>query len=122
MDPNAIQQKTQSACPKCHSLVRPTDYFCYNCGTNLKPKPLNTSIFMQLVLYVGSVVLVPFGIIWGWRYLRQPFTKSKIVGSITIIITIISTIIITIYSINLINDVQRQVNEGIEKQLRNVGY
>ena len=109
-------------CPSCHMQVRPTDYFCYNCGTNLKPKPMSISIWKQLLLYIGSVVLVPFGIIWGFRYLRQPGKKAKIVGTITIIITIISTILVTIYTINLINEVQKQVNEGIEKQLQNVGY
>ena len=77
---------------------------------------------MQIALYIGSAILVPFGIIWGYRYLRQPGTEAKMVGTISIIITIISTTIVTIYTINLINDVQRQVNEGIEKQLQNVGY
>jgi len=109
-------------CPSCHVQVRPTDYFCYNCGANLKPKPMSISIWMQIALYIGSAILVPFGIIWGYRYLRQPGTEAKMVGTISIIITIISTTIVTIYTINLINDVQRQVNEGIEKQLQNVGY
>jgi len=109
-------------CPSCHLQVRSTDYFCYNCGANLKPKPFSISIWRQLLLYIGSIVLVPFGIIWGIRYLRQPDTAAKIVGTITIIITIISTTLVTIYTINLLNDVQKQVNEGIEKQLQNVGY
>src|ERR1700690_2123516 len=60
-----------SVCPMCHIQVRLTDYFCYNCGKNLHPKPLSTSIEIQILYYVGSLVLPPMGFIWGFRYIRE---------------------------------------------------
>lgn len=105
-------------CPTCHVPVRAIDYFCYNCGANLHPKPLDTSIGKQLMLYIGSVILLPFGIVWGFRYLKQPDSKSKLVGIITIIITIVTLIYVTVYTINFINAFQ----EELHRQLQDVGY
>jgi hypothetical protein len=105
-------------CPACHIVVRSTDYFCFNCGKNLKPVPLNTSIWKQILLYVGSVILAPFGIIWGFRYLRESNAKAKIIGVLCIILTIITCILLTVYAINIIN----QAQDELHKQLQNVGY
>ena len=101
-------------CPKCHIAIRPTDYFCFNCGTNLHPKPLSTSIPTQLLIYTGSIFLAPMGLIWGWRYIRQPETKSKIVGSIAITLTIITLIIATILIKNFMNMINSQVYKQLE--------
>ncbi len=105
-------------CPQCHVPVRPIDYFCYNCGATLHPKPLPVSIEKQLMLYTGSVILLPMGIVWGFRYLRQPGTKSKIVGTVCIIISIITMTYVTLFAINFINTVQ----DELHRQLQNVGY
>lgn len=114
MEPNTPAPQ----CPSCHVAVRPTDYFCFNCGANLKPVPPSLSIGKQLMLYIGSVILAPFGIIWGWRYLRQPNSKSKIVGTIAIVLTLITLTVVTVYAINIINEAQ----DELHRQLQNVGY
>lgn len=105
-------------CPQCHIQVRTTDYFCFNCGKNLQEKPMDVSILKQIVLYIGCIILVPFGFIWGFRYLRQAGDKQKIVGIVCIVITLLATIFVTIYTINFINTVQDQISD----QLKNVGY
>jgi len=103
-----------SICPKCHVQVRVTDFFCFNCGTNLKPKPLSTTLTHQLLLYIGSVTLPPLGLIWGVRYLKEPNQESKIIGIILIVLTIISLIIGTILIINTINTVNSQVTKQLQ--------
>lgn len=102
-------------CPKCHQQVRPTDYFCYNCGTNLHAKPLSTSLTQQLVYYSGSIVLPPMGIIWGMRYLRESHIKSKVVGIVCIVLTIIELVFIVQVTVNLIHTINIQMTEGLNK-------
>lgn len=100
-------------CPVCHAAVRPTDYFCFNCGRSLKPRPPSTSIFSQALLYLGSLFLPPLGLIWGWRYLRQANPSSKIVGVVAILITIISLIVTTWLVVKTVNTVNVQVNQQL---------
>ncbi|QQG47049.1 MAG: hypothetical protein HY044_02820 [Candidatus Woesebacteria bacterium] len=104
-------------CPTCHVDVRQTDFFCYNCGKKLKSKPLSTSITTQALIYLGSFLLPPMGIIWGIKYLRQENSQSKIVGMIAILLTIISLILTIIFTINFVNSLNSQINS----QLQNFG-
>lgn len=99
-----------SICPACHIAVKPTDYYCYNCGKNLKPKPASTSWITQLSLYVGSIILPPMGIIWGIRYLREKESNAKIIGMICIILTVVVLVVAIQATINLVNYVNNQVN------------
>jgi hypothetical protein len=100
-------------CPKCHVPVKSGDYFCSNCGTNLHPAPPSISIGSQLLLYLGSLLLPPMGIIWGFRYLRQPDSKSKAVGLIAMILTIVILVITVQVTVGFINTVNEQVNQKV---------
>lgn len=111
---NELPQEMTQLCGRCHVVVRPTDYYCYNCGKDLKPKPPDTSLVTQLLLYGGSIVLPPMGIIWGIKYMRFPSSKSQMVGFICIAITIILLVIIAIVSIQFINAVNDQVNSQMQ--------
>lgn len=108
----------EEKCPKCHVAVKPTDYFCYNCGNNLKPAPPSISITGQLVLYTKSVLIPPFGILWAVKYLRHDNSKSKIVGIVAIILTLTSLIISSIMFKNFVDNVNNQVNQ----QLNSLNY
>ena len=101
-------------CPICHVEVKPSDYFCFNCGRNLKPKPPSTSLTRQISIYMESIFLPPYGLIIGFRYLRQNDRASKIVGIAAIILTILSIIIFTKLTLDLINTVNTQVNSKLE--------
>ncbi|SRR5260221_7779511 len=101
-------------CPKCHVQVKVTDFFCFNCGTNLKPKPLSTTLTHQLLLYIGSFILPPLGLIWGIRYLQEPKQTSKIIGVILIVLTIISLGIAIVLIINTVNTVNSQVTKQLQ--------
>ena len=105
-------------CPFCHVEVRSTDYFCFNCGKNLKPKPPSTSLTQQIIVYLEGFFLPPYGIIIGIRYLRQKDNTSKIIGIISIILTILSILIFIKVTRDLMNTVDTQVNN----QLQQMGY
>ena len=98
-------------CPSCHISVRPTDYFCFNCGKNLHPAPPSTAIEEQIKLYLGSIFLPPMGIIWGLRYLKQPDQKSKIAGWIMIILTVIVLWLAIKWTVDIVNGVDKQMSQ-----------
>ena len=108
----------EEKCLKCHITVRPTDYFCYNCGNNLRPVPPSISLVDQVALYLKSILIPPFGILWAIKYLKQDSVKSKIVGIVTIILTLTSLIICSILFKNIVNKVNNQVSE----QLNTLNY
>lgn len=105
-----------SLCPACHIAVRPTDYFCFNCGKNLHAAPPGTTLTDQIKLYLGSVFLAPMGIFWGLRYLREESQKSKIVGIVAIALSVVTFIIAVKFTVNTINTLNTQV----EKQLQGI--
>lgn len=108
-----------SLCPACHMAVRPTDYFCFNCGKNLHAAPPGTTPADQIKLYLGSVFLAPMGIFWGLRYLREESQKSKIMGIIAMAISVVILIVVVQYTANLVNT----LNSEVGKQLQGIeGY
>jgi hypothetical protein len=96
-------------CPSCRQPVKLTDYFCPNCGKNLHLRPLSTSASSQIALYLKTLLLPPFGFLWGYRYLRQSDSNSKLVGWIVIIITTIEIIWLTQSTISMINTFSQQI-------------
>lgn len=98
-----------SQCPKCHVDVRLSDYFCFNCGQALRTKPESVSLVKQMTVYLLSFLLPPLGIIWGIRYLRQDGSNSKIVGTVAIVLTLISLAVTLVFTINLANTVNQQI-------------
>ena len=101
-------------CPVCHQPVSENDYFCSNCGQNLKPIPLPTNIYSLFLLYIKCLLLPPMGVVWGIRYLKQKDTKSKITGLIAIIITVIILEIALKITLSLIDTVNKQVNSQLQ--------
>lgn len=105
-----------SLCPACHIAVRPTDYFCFNCGKNLHAAPPGTTSADQTKLYLGSIFLAPMGIFWGLRYLRDGRQKSKIVGIVAMALSVVTFIIAVKFTVNTVNTLNTQV----EKQLQGI--
>ena len=103
-------------CPVCHVGVKPTDYFCANCGRELHAKPKSVSLANQLAVYVGSLLLPPLGFVWGWRYLKQEGSESKRVGWVAIVLTVVSLVAATAWTIATINT----VNEQVARQMENL--
>ncbi len=102
-------------CSVCHTDVKPSDYFCFNCGNNLKPKPLSIDLMSQLVVYLKSIFLPPYGIVIGLRYLREKGDKSKLVGVIAIVLTILAIVVYTKLTLDLIANINSQVNSQMQQ-------
>ena len=100
-------------CPQCHVAVRPTDYFCYNCGKILHAKPLSTSLTTEIMYYIGSLLLPPLGYWWGIKYLLQQGAASKRIGIIIMVLTTISFIITSIFAVDYITKIQATVNSQL---------
>ncbi|HUD20258.1 MAG TPA: zinc ribbon domain-containing protein [Patescibacteria group bacterium] len=101
----------KSFCPVCHTEVRLSDYFCFNCGKNLHEKPPSVTPESQAMLYLGSIFLPPMGVIWGWRYLKRDDQKSKIVGTVAMVITVIVLLLAVKWTVDIVNAVNKQMGQ-----------
>lgn len=101
-------------CPVCHVAVRPADFFCYNCGKNLHQKPLATTKLTEYMYYAGSILLPPIGLWWGFKYLKQSDEASRRIGWICVILTIISSVVVTVWSVQLFQGINAQVNQQMQ--------
>src|SRR5882724_10844548 len=90
-------------CPVCHYQILSTYYFCPNCGKNFKPAMLSTSLEKQISVYLLSIFLPPFGLVPGIKYLRQADQKSKIVGTVALLLTGVSLLLTIYYSIQFLD-------------------
>lgn len=80
-------------CPECKNRVDPTDFFCPTCGFKIIGGSPATSLFKQISIYLLSFFLPPFGLIPAIKYIKQGDYKSKRVGAIAIVLTVLSIII-----------------------------
>ena len=103
-------------CPDCKQNVSTEDYFCPNCGKKLKEKPQSTTILRQILIYLLSIFLPPLGLWPAIKYIKQKDNKSKMIGYIAIILTIISVGISIWLYLGFINTVNQQLNN----QLNNI--
>lgn len=100
-------------CSKCHRSVDATDYYCRNCGKKLHSPPLTADFSTLIILFLKTVLLPPLGFIWGFRYLFQPDNRSKLIGFLVIVITLIETILLTQYTITMVNTATEQINQQL---------
>ncbi len=100
----------EPTCPRCHTQVRTTDYFCYNCGKNLHPAPLQTDAMTLVGFFLKVVLLPPMGILWGLQYFCQNDDRSKIVGIAAMVVTVVEIILVVQWMISILNGVSGQIN------------
>ena len=112
MEPQGVPEPV---CPQCHTVVRATDYFCFNCGKNLHQKPLPSTPLYEIGAYLGSAVLPPLGAVWGLKYIRQPDAASKRIGWGSIVVTVIATFLVTVWMVKFAENIQTQVNQGVNQ-------
>ncbi len=74
---------------------------------------MSISIGSQIGIYLLSIFLPPLGLIPGIKYLFQQNRKAKVVGTIAIVLTLISTIITVQLSFGIMN----QFNTALNTQL-----
>lgn len=78
------------SCPECKYQIDNQWYYCPNCGKILKDKLVSVPLLKQVFIYLISFFLAPFGLAWGIKYIRNKNAKVKIVGIISIVLTVIS--------------------------------
>lgn len=101
MDPDS------TICPSCNAVVAPASYFCQNCGKKIRERPVLTSVTRQIVVYLVSFFIPPYGLVYGFRYLRQREESAKAIGVIAAILTLVSIMISMIFVISLINTMNK---------------
>jgi len=111
----------QLTCPYCKNNISTSDYFCPTCGKKLKDKPVSTTFARQLVIYLTSFFLPPFGLWPAIRYLRQQDQKAKKIGLAALFLTIISIVITVWMTTSFISSFNKELNNQLNLY-QGVGY
>jgi TRAP-type C4-dicarboxylate transport system permease small subunit len=70
--------------------MQPSANFCSNCGKSLRVLPSATTVSRQIIVYLISFFLAPFGLWYAWKYLRQDDRTSRIIGTVSLALTIVA--------------------------------
>lgn len=98
-------------CFKCHQQINANDYFCPFCGNKIRSLPPSTTFWGIVWLLVKTILLPPLGFIWGYRYLKQTDTKSKIVGVAVILMTLVELIYGIVSTVEIVDTANKQINQ-----------
>ena len=104
-------------CPNCHNPIEKAVFYCPICGKKVKEKPVSTGFWPVFGLFTLSVLLPPLNIPLSFKYLRSTDPKAKTFGWVSIALMTSALIIITIWSIKIVNEVNRQVEVEMAKYL-----
>lgn len=108
----------QTTCKFCGFPVSTNFYYCPGCGKKLIDPPITT--VREIGVYLVSIFLPPFGLWPGIKYLTQKNEKAKRVGTIAIVLTIISTVVTIWISVIAINNLNQTINSQVN-QYQNLG-
>jgi len=108
-------------CPYCGGNISLSDYFCPHCGKKLKEQPSSTTFLKQLLIYFVSFFLPPLGIWPAIKYLRQSDEKSKKIGLVALLLTIISIVITSWLTINFISSFNKELGNQLNLY-QDIGY
>jgi len=106
---------TQTLCPFCSSTIDSSAFFCPTCGKNVKEKPLSTGIWTQIGLYLVSVLLPPLFIGWTIKYLKSTDAKTKQIGMISLVLTIVALVTAIWFSIAFTKNITTEVNQQLNQ-------
>ena len=109
----------QQLCRFCNSPVSNNFFFCPTCGKKLHEPPI--TIAKQIGIYALSILLPPLGLWPGIKYVFQKDEKTKAVGIIAIILTVISTIVTLWLFMNTITNLTSGIGSPLN-QYQNLGY
>lgn len=91
-------------------MLQPEWYFCPNCGESQKEKVPDISFFKQITIYLVSFFLAPLGLIWGIKYAKYDDKKTKLVGILSIVLTILSLIFMVLVFKGFIDQYAKTLN------------
>ena len=85
-------------CPLCHNTVSTSANFCSQCGKKLKEPPLSTTVARQALIYCVSFFLAPFGLGYAFKYLKQRDPKTRAIGIVALVLTILAIVSVVFIS------------------------
>ena len=109
----------QTICKFCGQTVATNFFFCPYCGKKIIQPPITTAGIIGVIPI--SILLPPFGLWPGIKYLLQKDPKSKKIGVIAITLTILSTVVVTWLIISIVNSLTQNLSSQMNG-LQNVGY
>ncbi len=80
-------------------------------------KSISTTAGRQMFIYLLSFLLPPLGLWPGIKYLKQDSEKSRMIGFIAILLTIISIVITVWLSFGFINVFNQQLSQQLNSNL-----
>ncbi|SRR5258706_14410587 len=98
-------------CPACKRTVSALNNFCPNCGKKLPKIDIHISIAKQIYIYLISLIAPPFGIIYTFRYFRNPHAQVRVVGWVALILTVISCAVTIWYTVNIVNTISQDISK-----------
>lgn len=98
-------------CPVCQSQLNADWYFCPNCGKILKDKVPVITVSKQILIYLVSFFFAPLGLGWGFKYARSSDTKVRIIGIVSILLTVASLIGMALLFKSFAEQYSRMLNE-----------
>ena len=108
----------QQLCRFCNSPVSANFFFCPTCGKKINEPPI--TVAKQIGIYAISILLPPLGLWPGIKYVLQKDEKTKLVGIVAIILTIISSVITIWVFMNFMSGIGSSI--GPINQYQNMGY
>jgi len=106
-------ENTPSICPACGQPTSTDAIFCPHCGKQLKDAPLSTTAFTQTWIYLLSVLLPPLGLWPGIKYMKHGDPKTRQIGWIAIVLTVLSGIITIWATFAFLNVYLSTLNESL---------
>jgi hypothetical protein len=105
-----MQTSLGIVCSFCHAPMMSSANFCSNCGKALRAIPPATSVARQIIVYLISFFLAPFGFWYAWKYLKQDDPISKRIGAVAIALTIVAIALAIWTTAGLFHSVNQYLN------------
>ena len=103
-------------CPVCKFQIQPDWFFCPNCAKELREKPPVISAGRQIFIYFISFFFTPLGLGWGLKYVKYKDRKTKIIGMVCIVLTVLSFVFMIMSLKSFIEQYGKMLNNLVSTQ------
>jgi hypothetical protein len=99
-----------TVCPKCRIRLKEVGVYCQWCGHKLFGDD-KVSVGKEILMYVVSLALPPFGLGWALKYLRLGTPQGKRIALIIFILTAVSLLGTILAFKSVMGYIQKSYNE-----------
>jgi len=118
-----MEELSLKTCPFCKQDIASADIFCPKCGKRLSESASPMTMGQKIRIYLASFFLAPLGLIWFFKYIRNPDKEKRSVALISLYITIAvlaGVTLITYYYVTAILDYMN--TSGVDLNLYGITY